>query len=61
MRRVFKSSIRGVAAVAVIFALAGSAVALPQGGRSRDEGIVKKIKRIVRSLGDGLTIPWPRS
>lgn len=64
MRRVFNSSVRGVAAVAVILALAGSAVALPRDGekrgRTRDEGIVKMVKRIVRSLGDGLIVPLPK-
>ena len=62
MRRVFNSSVRAVAAVAVILALAGSAVALPRerdDDRNRDQGIVKMVKRIVRALGDGLTIPRP--
>lgn len=64
MRSVFNSSVRGVAAVAVIFALAGSAVALPreqnEPRRSREQGIVKAIKRIVRALGDGLIVPLPK-
>ena len=63
MHRVFNSSVRAVAAVAVIFALAGSAVALPRerdDSRTRDEGIVKMVKRIVRALGDGLTVPLPK-
>ena len=63
MRRVFNSSVRGVAAVAMMLALAGSTVALPregrEQGRTRDESIVKMVKRIVRALGDGLTIPRP--
>lgn len=63
MRRVFNSCVRGVAAVAVMCALAGSTVALPreQDGprRNREQVIVKMIKRIVRALGDGLTIPRP--
>lgn len=64
MRRVFNSSVRGVAAVAVIFALAGSAVALPreQDGprRSRERSVVQVVKKIVRALGDGLIVPLPK-
>ncbi len=63
MRRVFSSSVRGVAAVAVILALAGSALGAPPDNRDRergrDHGIVKVIKKIVRAFGDGLTIPRP--
>lgn len=63
MYRVFNSSVRGVAAVAVILALAGSALAAPADSRERergrDRGIHKVIKKIVRVLGDGLTIPKP--
>ena len=64
MRRVFNSSVRAVAAVAVILALAGSAVALPREGRddgrynARDE-VVRAVKRVVRALGDLLTVPRP--
>ena len=65
MRGVFKSSVRSVAAVAVILALAGSVVAAPREHRDRDrehgreQSVVKMVKKIVRALGDGLTIPWP--
>lgn len=61
MRRVFKS----VAVCAVVLVFAGSSFAGPretrdQGReRSRDTGVVKTIKKIVRALGDGLTIPKP--
>jgi hypothetical protein len=64
MRRVSKS-VRGVAAVAVILMLAGNAFAIPREGRdqarerTREHGIVKVVKKIVRAFGDGLTIPWP--
>lgn len=66
MRRVFNSSVRGVAAVVVIFMLAGSAFAVPREGREQGRGresgfvkTVKMVKKVVRALGDGLTIPWP--
>lgn len=63
MRRVFNSSVRGVAAIAMIFMLAGSAFAVPREGRGqprgRELGIVKMVKKIVRALGDGLIIPIP--
>lgn len=55
---------RVVVVAAMMLALAGSAVALPRDGekrgRNRDEGIVKMVKRIVRALGDGLTVPLPK-
>lgn len=65
MRRVFHSSVRGVAAVAVVLALSGSAFAAPRDyadrdrGRGRETGIVKIVKKIVRALGDGLIVPIP--
>lgn len=66
MRRVFNSSVRGVAAIAVIFMLAGSALAVPREGREQGRGrepgivkMVKMVKKIVRALGDGLTVPLP--
>jgi hypothetical protein len=63
MRRVCNSSVRGVAAVAVILMLAGSAFAVPREGREQGHGraqtIVKMVKKVVRALGDGLVIPWP--
>jgi hypothetical protein len=64
MRRGFKS-VRGMAAVAVILMLAGSAFAVPREGRdqarerTRDQAVVKMVKRVVRALGDGLIIPIP--
>jgi hypothetical protein len=64
MRGAFNSCVRGVAAVAVIVALSSSVFAAPPENRERERGrdrgsIVKIIKKIVRSLGDGLTIPRP--
>lgn len=65
MRRVFNSSVRGVAGAVVLLALAGSVFAgprhVPDKGRERDreQGIVKVIKKLVRALGDGLTVPLP--
>jgi hypothetical protein len=64
MRRVFNSSVRGAAAVVVILALAGSAVAVPREDRTRgrDRGrttVVEVVKRIIQALGDGLTVPLP--
>jgi hypothetical protein len=56
---------RGTAAVAVILMLAGSAFAVPRErrdqarGRTREHGIVKMVKKIIRALGDGLTVPLP--
>jgi hypothetical protein len=65
MRRVFNSCVRGAAAAAVILALAGSAFAGPRDardeGRNRGrEGVATVVKRIVRALGDGLTVPLPK-
>ncbi|HET8775693.1 MAG TPA: hypothetical protein VFP80_17970 [Thermoanaerobaculia bacterium] len=55
-----------MAAVVVIFMLAGSAFAVPREGREQGRGresgfvkTVKMVKKVVRALGDGLTIPWP--
>jgi hypothetical protein len=64
MRRGFHSSVRGVAAVVVIVALSTSVFAAPREERDRDRGrdrgsIVKIIKKLVRALGDGLTVPLP--
>ena len=63
MRRVFNSSVRGVAAIAVILALSASAIAAPREKFDRERGrgtsIVKVVKRVIQALGDGLTIPWP--
>ena len=62
MRGGFNSSVRGVAAVAVMVALSTSVFAAPREERDRDRGrerdrIVKIIKKVVRALGDGLTVP----
>ena len=63
MRGVFKSSVRSVAAVAVILAVSVSVAAAPREKvdreRSRKTSIVKVVKRIIQSLGDGLTVPLP--
>ncbi|MEO8382265.1 MAG: hypothetical protein ABI779_21570 [Acidobacteriota bacterium] len=61
MRRVFYSMVRGLVAVSVIVFLATSASALPRDERDRWQGnpLAKIIKRIVKSLGDGLIIPLP--
>lgn len=64
MHRVSRSFVRGFAAVAVIVALAGSASARDRenrdrGPREKSNPIVKTVKKIIRVLGDGLTIPRP--
>lgn len=65
MCRIFNSCVRGVAAVAVILAVAGSAAAVPREDRARgrDRGrnttIVEVVRRVIQALGDGLTIPKP--
>lgn len=65
MRRVWDSSVRGVATVVVVLALAGNAHAVTREGRdqakgrAQDSAIVKMVKHIIRALGDGLTIPKP--
>ena len=59
MRRTF----RRIVVVVVVLTFAGSALAVPREGREqrrgRDSGIVKVVKKIVRALGDGLTVPLP--
>jgi hypothetical protein len=64
MRRVSNRVVRGLAAVVVIVALAGSASAAgredrDRGQREKANPIVKAVKKIIRVLGDGLTIPRP--
>ncbi|HYC91555.1 MAG TPA: hypothetical protein VEO54_20210 [Thermoanaerobaculia bacterium] len=61
MRRVFNSLVRGVAAVTVIVVLAGNVSAAPRerGAKDKVPPVVKLLKSIVRSLGDGLIIPLP--
>jgi len=54
-----------VIALMVILVLAGNAYAASREGsapareRGRDSAIVKVVKKIVRALGDGLTVPLP--
>ncbi|MGZ5449723.1 MAG: hypothetical protein ACXW5U_17325 [Thermoanaerobaculia bacterium] len=50
-----------MAAIAMILALAGSAVAASREDRDRgrDRGFVKVVKKLIRALGDGLTVPLP--
>ena len=61
MRHGFNSSVRGLAAIAVVLALSGSVAAAPREKvdweRDRKTSIVKIVKRIIQSLGDGLTVP----
>jgi hypothetical protein len=61
MRRVFSSLVRGVASVAVIVALSVSVSAAPREDRDRgrEPGLIKIIKKVVKTLGDGLTVPLP--
>jgi hypothetical protein len=54
---------RGVVVLAVV-ALSLSVFAAPRGERPRDprekrDPIVKVVKRIIKSLGDGLIVPTP--
>lgn len=62
--RVSKSVIRGVLAASMVFALAVPAQAKPREGRWFErpaDPIIKIIKKLViRSLGDGLSDPWPK-
>jgi hypothetical protein len=61
MRRVFNSFVRIVASVAVIVALSLSASAAPREDRDRgrEPVLIKIIKKVVKTLGDGLTVPLP--
>lgn len=64
MRRTYWSYARGVAAVALMLALTVSVSARPREERPRDsrekrDPIVKIIKKVIRSLGDGLISPTP--
>jgi hypothetical protein len=55
-----------VAAVAVILSLAGGAFAGPREprekgrDREREQGVITVVKRMLRALGDGLTVPLPK-
>jgi hypothetical protein len=61
MRRVFNWLVRGVAATTVIVVLAGNVSAAPRerGTKEKVPPVVKVLKGIVRSFGDGLVIPLP--
>ena len=55
---------RSIAAVTLILTLAGSASAAgredrDRGPREKSNPIVKAVKKMIRVLGDGLTIPKP--
>lgn len=59
MHRVFNSFFRGAAAVAVIVVLSASVSAAPR-ERGKEKGrVLAKLVQMVRSLGDGLTVPLP--
>ncbi|HEX8407612.1 MAG TPA: hypothetical protein VF883_02025 [Thermoanaerobaculia bacterium] len=53
---------RGLAAVAMMVVL-GSGVSAeprnPRGPREKGNPIVKVVKKVIKSLGDGLTVPLP--
>jgi hypothetical protein len=61
MRRVFNGFVRGVAVVTVIMVLSASAYAGPRERAPKDKmpAMIAKLMRIVRTLGDGLTVPLP--
>ena len=63
MRGVSKVA-RGVLAVSIVLVLAMPAQAKPRdGGRWLDrvtDPIVKIVKKLVKSMGDGLGDPWPK-
>lgn len=55
---------RGVAVLVVSFVLAGGTFAVSREGaaerpRTRDQAVVKAVKKIIRSLGDLLVTPTP--
>lgn len=66
MRRSSQVVVRGVSAVVVVVILAVSMSARPREERpireprEKREPIVKFIKKVIESLGDGLTIPNPK-
>jgi hypothetical protein len=61
MRRVFNGFVRGFAVVSVIGVLSVSAYAGPRERAPKDKvpAMIAKLMRIVRALGDGLTVPLP--
>jgi hypothetical protein len=65
MRRIPYSYVRGVSAVLAAVVLSLSVAAGPRENqmarepRVKRDPIVKIVKRIIKSLGDGLTVPTP--
>ena len=63
MRGVSKAVARGVLAMSIVLVLAVPAQAKPRdGGRwfeRKIDPIVKIVKKLMTSLGDGLSDPWP--
>jgi hypothetical protein len=65
MRRIPNSYVRGVSAVLMAVVLSLSVAAgprenqMPREPREKRDPIVKIVKRIIQSLGDGLTVPTP--
>lgn len=65
MRRIPYSYVRGVSAVLLTAVLSLSVSAGPRENgvarepREKRDPIVKIVKRIIQSLGDGLTVPTP--
>ena len=63
MRGVSKAVARGVLAVSIVMVLAVPAQAKPQGGgrwfERKIDPIVKVLKKLMTSLGDGLVDPRP--
>lgn len=64
MRRMSRAVVRGFAAVILLVVFSTSIVARPREERPREpreksDPIVKIIKRVIRSLGDGLVTPTP--
>jgi hypothetical protein len=64
MRGVSKAVARGVLAATIVLVLAVPAQAKPRdGGRwfeRKIDPIVKIVKKLMTSLGDGLGDPWPK-
>lgn len=64
MSGVSKAVARGVLAASIVMVLAIPAQAKPRdGGRwfgRRIDPIVKIVKKLIKSMGDGLGDPWPK-
>lgn len=66
MRRSGYAVVRGVSAVVLVVVLAVSVSARPREERpireprEKREPVVKFLKKVIKSLGDGLTIPNPK-